>query len=57
MKNANTSLVYNKKACCDRSNYRRVSGLLLSSKPFQGSFYEQIVSHTKGIWEDYTKDK
>ena len=53
LKNADISPVYKKKDRHDKSNYRPVSILPLSSKPVEGILHEQIDSHTKDILSKY----
>ena len=53
LKNADISLVYKKKHCHDKSNYRPISFLPLLSKPFEHILYVQIDSHTKDILSKY----
>ena len=49
LKNADISPVYKKEDRLDKSNYRPVSILVLSSKLFECNLYEQTDSHTEDI--------
>ena len=49
LKNADISPVYKKDDRLDKSNYRPVSILVLSSKLFERNLYEQTDSHTKDM--------
>ena len=49
LKNADISPVYKKDDRLDKSNYRPVSILVLSSKLFELNLYEQTDSHTKDM--------